>query len=205
MPPRSPEVDLDVPEVDPPRSPDGPGDPETPGPRPGDEPETPGDGPGDGTDPADGTDPGTTTPTDPLAHKPAHVSAEEYLQTRAASVHNPDADRYMLGRYNKDPNEVSYDRAAGTDHTFFSLGAAWDDIKTAQNLDNDGMFDAYNRPFIEDAVASGKPIDFSHDPRVDQNAFLFREYEMLLNPPNNYDFIDNGTSWTMVPPGSGAR
>ncbi len=229
VPPRSPEVDLEVPTASPPRTPDGPDGPrpvdgDAPGTRPdGDDgtPDRPGDGTGTGGTDGDapdapdgdgtGTDPTDGTPRDPLQHKPEGVSDERYLELRELSVHNPDADRYMLGKFNAEGRSY-IEEAGGTTgghHVVFSLGDddvgvanGWEAVKNQQGLDDDGMFEAYNRPFLDEAIASGKPIDFSHDPRKYLDSALGREFEILSGPPNNYRIVPNGGLWTMLPPGA---
>ncbi|MDJ0338446.1 hypothetical protein [Cryobacterium sp. PH31-O1] len=120
--------------------------------------------------------PGTTKTIDYVA----------YHETLAASVHNADALEVMLGKWDggKPGNYVEMGEAGG--YEYFSLGAEWDPIKKAQGLDDSDMFNAYNMPFLDDAIASGKTFHFSHDPRFDEGA-LFREFKYLEASGYRYD------------------
>lgn len=62
-------------------------------------------------------------------------------------------------------------------------------IKETYGLTDAEMFDAYNRPFLDDAVADGKTIHFSHDPRLaDPTSALHSEYEFMVSQPE-YKFV----------------
>ena len=107
-------------------------------------------------------------------------------QVRRASVHNEDAPSAMLGKWDRDHPELRYTtKAEEGGHAYFSI-AAWDDIKTAQGLDNDGMFDAYNVPFLESQAAAHKDFVFSHEP-VRDGTSLAKEIEWLEQNGYEYD------------------
>lgn len=174
----------------------GPDTPDTPGPpRTGDDPPDPDPSPPE----PDPTGPDVPPAPDPLRHKLPGLTDEEYLDLLQQSVKNPDADRYMLGKWAKD--DTSYIARAGDDHVYFDLGEKWDKLIHDLGVDKDDLFKAFNLPFLEEAVASRKPIDFSHDPSNEGATALGDEYRFLLNPPNNYRLKPNGDVWTMVPPG----
>jgi len=112
--------------------------------------------------------------TSPIKNMPL----EEYEMYRTKSVINPDSDTMTLGKYEptirpdgtqdwSTPGPNSYISKAG-DTTYFSLGDDWDKLTKAYNLDSRGeqMFEAFNKPALDDAVAQGKTIRFSHDPRL---------------------------------------
>ncbi|RSJ14996.1 hypothetical protein D8831_09850 [Streptococcus intermedius] len=65
------------------------------------------------------------------------------------------------------PGPNSYISKAG-DTTYFSLGDDWNKLTEAYHLDSRGeqMFEAFNKPALDDAVAQGKTIRFSHDPTL---------------------------------------
>jgi len=107
-----------------------------------------------------------------------NMPLEEYEMYRTKSVINPDSDTMTLGKYEptirpdgtqdwSTPGPNSYISKAG-DTTYFSLGDDWDKLTKAYNLDSRGeqMFEAFNKPALDDAVAQGKTIRFSHDPRL---------------------------------------
>ena len=115
-----------------------------------------------------------TTP--PIKNMPL----EEYEMYRTKSVINPDSDTMTLGKYEptirpdgtqdwSTPGPNSYISKAG-DTTYFSLGDDWNKLTEAYHLDSRGeqMFEAFNKPALDDAVAQGKTIRFSHDPELPQ-------------------------------------
>lgn len=105
---------------------------------------------------------------------------EEYEMYRTKSVINPDSDTMTLGKYEptirpdgtpdwSTPGPNSYISKAG-DTTYFSLGDDWDKITVEYGLDTEGkeMFKYFNKPALDDAVAQGKTIRFSHNPELTQ-------------------------------------
>ena len=103
---------------------------------------------------------------------------EEYEMYRTKSVINPDSDTMTLGKYEptirpdgtqdwSTPGPNSYISKAG-DTTYFSLGDDWNKITVEYGLDAEGkeMFKYFNKPALDDAVAQGKTIRFSHDPTL---------------------------------------
>ena len=125
---------------------------------------------------------GTTNPspsqstTSPIKNMPL----EEYEMYRTKSVINPDSDTMTLGKYEptirpdgtqdwSTPGPNSYISKAG-DTTYFSLGDDWDKITVEYGLDAEGkeMFKYFNKPALDDAVAQGKTIRFSHNPKLDE-------------------------------------
>ena len=114
--------------------------------------------------------------TSPIKNMPL----EEYEMYRTKSVINPDSDTMTLGKYEptirpdgtpdwSTPGPNSYISKAG-DTTYFSLGDDWNKLTEAYHLDSGGeqMFEAFNKPALDDAVAQGKTIRFSHDPELPQ-------------------------------------
>ena len=112
--------------------------------------------------------------TSPIKNMPL----EEYEMYRTKSVINPDSDTMTLGKYEptirpdgtqdwSTPGPNSYISKAG-DTTYFSLGDDWNKLTEVYHLDSRGeqMFEAFNKPALDDAVAQGKTIRFSHDPRL---------------------------------------
>ena len=112
--------------------------------------------------------------TSPIKNMPL----EEYEMYRTKSMINPESDTMTLGKYEptirpdgtqdwSTPGPNSYISKAG-DTTYFSLGDDWNKLTEAYNLDSRGlqMFEAFNKPALDDAVAQGKTIRFSHDPTL---------------------------------------
>ena len=121
-------------------------------------------------------DPQAKSTTSPIKNMPL----EEYEMYRTKSVINPDSDTMTLGKYEptirpdgtpdwSTPGPNSYISKAG-DTTYFSLGDDWDKITVEYGLDAEGkeMFKYFNKPALDDAVAQGKTIRFSHDPELTQ-------------------------------------
>ena len=109
-----------------------------------------------------------------------NMPLEEYEMYRTKSVINPDSDTMTLGKYEptirpdgtpdwSTPGPNSYISKAG-DTTYFSLGDDWDKITVEYGLDAEGkeMFKYFNKPALDDAVAQGKTIRFSHNPRLEE-------------------------------------
>ena len=109
-----------------------------------------------------------------------NMPLEEYEMYRTKSVINPDSDTMTLGKYEptirpdgtqdwSTPGPNSYISKAG-DTTYFSLGDDWNKITVEYGLDAEGrdMFKYFNQPALDDAVAQGKTIRFSHNPELTQ-------------------------------------
>ncbi|KQQ92895.1 hypothetical protein ASF62_13940 [Leifsonia sp. Leaf325] len=113
-----------------------------------------------------------------------YLDPGDVTDTFNRSMHNADADSVMLGKYDGG-GPSSYITQAGGDYTYFDLGKDWDAIKAQQGLSNQEMFDVYNTRFLDEAMDSGKPIHFSHDPRADQG---FLGQELLYLTEHGYRF-----------------
>ena len=109
-----------------------------------------------------------------------NMPLEEYEMYRTKSVINPESDTMTLGKYEptirpdgtpdwSTPGPNSYISKAG-DTTYFSLGDDWNKIIVEYGLDAEGrdMFKYFNQPALDDAVAQGKTIRFSHNPELTQ-------------------------------------
>ena len=105
------------------------------------------------------------------------VPLGEFENIRKISIHNPNADSIVLGKYTPSyengvanwevPGPDSYITKSGTDSTYFSLGSEWGKIQTTYGLADDEMFKIFNIPALDDAIASGKTIKFSHKPNLE--------------------------------------
>lgn len=117
------------------------------------------------------------------------VPIDDFRSIRKNSIHNPDANTVMLGKYEGTvlpngttnwsvPGPNSYNVKADNDYVYFDLGSEWDKIKVHYDLSNQEMFDLFNKPFLDDAIQHGKSFTFSHNPQGDLG-FLGQEIEYL--------------------------
>ena len=115
---------------------------------------------------------------------------------RAQSVKNRGADTATLGRFTGGAD--SYNVRAG-DTSFFDMGSDWNVVRNNFNLSNTEMFDLFNRPFLDDMIANGQTIRFSHDPRVTplRAGFLEAEWAHIKDVLNITDanLIFEGGFW----------
>ena len=138
-----------------------------------------------------------------------NMPLEEYEMYRTKSVINPDSDTMTLGKYEptirpdgtqdwSTPGPNSYISKAG-DTTYFSLGDDWNKLTEAYHLDSRGeqMFEAFNRPALDDAVAQGKTIRFSHNPKLPQyeETALRWEWDYLKEHHGYVDVYKKGDFW----------
>ncbi len=113
------------------------------------------------------------------------ISVEDYQKIRSFSIKNADSDTMTLGKFEvklvdgqKVAGPNSYTTKAG-DTTYFDLGNDWGKIEKKYNLDDSEMFELFNKPALDDAVASGKAIRFSHNPNKYGDCALKEEWEYL--------------------------
>ncbi|MFV0394902.1 MAG: hypothetical protein ACK5LC_10985 [Coprobacillaceae bacterium] len=125
------------------------------------------------------------------------IDFNDYQATIDRSIHNIDADKVMLGKYDGG-GPTSYITKAGEDYTYFDLGADWDTIKEAQGLTDQEMFDLYNTSFLDDAMSASKPIHFSHNP-IGDTGFLGQELQYIINPQNGYGYVFDEISMIAYP------
>ena len=96
------------------------------------------------------------------------------------------------------PGPNSYISKAG-DTTYFSLGDDWNKITAKYGLDAEGkeMFKYFNKPALDDAVAQGKTIRFSHNPKLPQykEAALRWEWDYLKEHHGYVDVYKKGDFW----------
>ncbi len=109
---------------------------------------------------------------------------------REISIKNPNSDSMTLGKYlDGTIDSGSYiAKAKSTGDTYFDLGDQfWNDVKKAYNLNDDEMFDLFNKYAIDDAVKKGKRIRFSQNPKDYKTSYLYQEWEYLQN---NYGYSE---------------
>lgn len=131
--------------------------------------------------------------------RPEGLSPSEYQDLLRRSVHNPDAPDAVLGKFWTPEGGPSYvDVAEGWDPpaTYFSLGTEWDDVQKQAGLDNAGMFEAFNIPFLDMLIEQKKDIHFSHDPNDFPGSALADELEYL----EGFGFTFDPSTMTAIAP-----
>jgi hypothetical protein len=104
------------------------------------------------------------------------IPIEEYNALRKASIKNPDATSMTFGKYTNGAD--SYIEKAGEDSSYFDMGSDFNAIKQKYGLLNNEMFEYFNKTALDDAMSSGKTIQFSHNPIAD-DGFLGMEWEYI--------------------------
>ena len=106
------------------------------------------------------------------------MSDEVYTEYRKMSIKNPESDTMTLGKYEPTirpdgkedygtPGPGSYNVLAEADgSSYFDMGKFWNEIQEEHNLNSEQMFEAFNKSALDDAVAQGKTIRFTHDPTL---------------------------------------
>lgn len=127
------------------------------------------------------------------------IPVDEYIKIREMSIKNASSDTMTLGKYFEDANgnptpDAYVTKAHSTGNTYFDLGKEWDNIKREYNLSKEDMFNLFNKPALDDAVASGKEIRFSQDPRLYENDTLGEEWE-YLKKKGYKKLIQKGDYW----------
>lgn len=105
---------------------------------------------------------------------PDALTDQQYSDLLELSVHNPGAPQAVLGKFRVEGTASYIDVAEGWDPpaTYFSVGAEWDSIKAVTGMNDDGMFESLNIPFLDRIVQGGKEIHFSHNPEEHGGALL---------------------------------
>ncbi|WP_151621595.1 T7SS effector LXG polymorphic toxin [Streptococcus intermedius] len=144
-----------------------------------------------------------------LDDKVNKIPLEEYEYYRLKSIHNPDSDTMTLGKYEptirpdgtpdwSTPGPNSYISKAG-DTTYFSLGDDWNKLTETYHLDSQGrqMFETFNKPALDDAVAQGKTIRFSHDPtlKMYEKSAIRWEWDYLMEQHGYKRLKPKGDYW----------
>ncbi len=100
----------------------------------------------------------------------------------AEATKNPHSNKVMLGRYNRVLSEISYDREAGKEYSYYELDN-WDDLYSLVGEDFEQMF-KLNEQFIEKQFSLGKQFFFSHNPNNPQGMSYPLEIELLKKLSN---------------------
>ena len=137
------------------------------------------------------------------------MSDELYTDYRKMSIKNPESDTMTLGKYEptirpdgtkdyRTPGSGSYNVLAEADgSSYFDMGKFWNEIQEGHNLNSEQMFDAFNKQALDDAVAQGKTIRFSHDPRLELSSetALAKEWKYLQEYHGYKDLDFIGDYW----------
>jgi len=126
------------------------------------------------------------------------VPIRDYVDIRGGSMHNMNADSLVLGKYTSDGNSY-IDVAHRRDATYFDMGhEGWADVQRRYRLNDAQMFEFFNKPALDDAVADGKTIRFSHDPRDYNPSALYDEWDYLKNHHGFSYLKEDGDGWVAV-------
>ena len=124
------------------------------------------------------------------------VPVEDFEEIGKISIKNPDTDMMTLGKFSEGPD--SYIARAGSDSSYFDLGYEnWGRIQSKYGLDDTEMFEYFNVPALDDAMAQGKTIRFSHDPRLYKKGAIVDEWIYLKEAldKTDTDLIFKGGYW----------
>jgi hypothetical protein len=103
------------------------------------------------------------------------IPVDIFKATRRSSIKNPDADTMVLGRFSNDENSYIA-KAQKSGAMYFDMGDGWSAIQEEYDLTDEEMFHYFNVPALDDAIASGKHIKFSHNPLDYQSGALVDEW-----------------------------
>lgn len=121
------------------------------------------------------------------------LSLEELSALYKESIHHMDADRATLGRFVKD-SATSYEKVAqenGSAH-FNLQGTQWGDAKDAFDLTDAQLYELLNKPFLDDVISKGLPVEFTHNPRLPENkSAIALNKELDYLEENGYMFDPN--------------
>ena len=128
------------------------------------------------------------------------IPLKEYEKIREMSIHNPDSDSMILGKYFDGTIESgSYvAKAEATGDTYFSLGTKWDDLENTYGLTDKDMFELFNKTALDNAVLKGKTIRFVQDPRKWSGTALGDEWNYLQSKHKYTDLIEEGGYWYAI-------
>ena len=140
------------------------------------------------------------------------MSDEVYTEYRKMSIKNPESDTMTLGKYEptirpdgkKDygtPGPGSYNVLAEADgSSYFDMGKFWNEIQEEHNLNSEQMFEAFNKSALDDAVAQGKTIRFTHDPELPQyeESAIRWEWDYLQEHHGFAEVVKKGDFWYAI-------
>lgn len=111
----------------------------------------------------------------------ASLSNTQVSDLTINATKNINSNKVMLGRFKKDINQISYNREAGTTHTFFEMDN-WDEVYKLVDESRDEIW-RVNEKFIKNQFDANKPFFFSHDPNdiniVEKGSYYEKEIKLL--------------------------
>lgn len=113
------------------------------------------------------------------------LTGEQYSKYLKTSQHNVNSNDVMLGKYDNNSPSNYINQAKNNGYSYFDMGDDFTAIEKQYGYTDNDMFDLFNKPFLDDAIAQGKTFHFSHNPVNDKGA-LGKEFEYL---------IEHGYSW----------
>jgi len=119
----------------------------------------------------------------------AMTSSEE--EDDAEVYHNKDSDSMTLGKYEADEDgdelPTSYRQQAENNDSAYFSNDDYDKIQQEGDYSDDEMYEqSGNKDVVEDALAEGKDMQFSHDPR-EADGGLGREWETIQDQTGSTD------------------
>lgn len=124
----------------------------------------------------------------------AGIPLEQYVALRNSSVHNPDSDTLVLGRWSADDSSyIAYARRSGAE--YFDMGYAWDIVQDRFGPTNSEMFQFFNKPVLDNAIRDGQTIRFSHDPEGPENSARMIRDEWDYLASKGYNLMEDGNGW----------
>jgi hypothetical protein len=118
---------------------------------------------------------------------------KEYQSLLDSSIKNSASDTMTLGKY-MEGGRSYIDYANSKVTTYFDLGDKWNQIQKLYKLTDDEMFDIFNVPALNDAIAKGKDFIFTHDP-TNATGALAKEWAYLKEMCGYVKVTFDGTNW----------
>lgn len=114
---------------------------------------------------------------------------------------NPEAKKVMLGKYSPKLNEISYDRTAGNEYSYYELDN-WNSLYSLVDENFEQMF-RINEQFIRNQFSLGKSFYFSHNPLQPEGHSYPQEINLLkqlvkISYGKEPSFIKEGTLWKLT-------
>jgi len=72
---------------------------------------------------------------------------------------------------------ASYIARAGTDSSYFDMGPNWQRVKEKYGMSDKDVFRLFNARAIDEEIAKGKAVRFSHNPLENEGSLLYEEWE----------------------------
>lgn len=127
------------------------------------------------------------------------IPLDTYIEMRDMGLHNPESDTLVLGRWIENSEESYISVAQRANAMYFDMGVdGFNYVTNTYKVPADDMFEFFNEPVLDKAIAEGKSIRFTHDPDARQNSFLWLEARYL----ESFDYMispDGKGGWIASP------